>query len=107
MKENVSFLGIMNLLILLCYYTSTLAQETICLETNSIVNYNIKEEALSEYLSPKIEQSQFILLGESQGIVEVGELMPMYRKLDEETKAFIFKFDLIILINDTTPHSNF
>lgn len=74
-KRGVLTLRISLIMVISLFLSSfSFAQETNILEEYSLKINDINDNALTAYLNPKIEQSQFVLLGESHGIVEVGEI---------------------------------
>lgn len=84
--------------LVVCIFLSTFcsAQETNILEEYTLKTEKINDETLTKYLLPKIEQSQFILLGESHGIMEVGEITNHLYQLSKP-------FDFNTLCIETDP----
>lgn len=54
--------------------TACLAQQDSLLKAHTIYANDFEETAITQYLNDRISSSQFILLGETHGIVEVGEI---------------------------------
>ncbi|WP_299218065.1 hypothetical protein [uncultured Aquimarina sp.] len=56
------------------FFLSVNGQEKGLLETNSFFIADISNSKFTQFIKPKIQESQFVFLGEQHGIIEVGEI---------------------------------
>lgn len=75
-KQSILSVSIIAFCLLVSYTTKCFAQdvETPILATYAFGVDELDTEQLNQYVQPKIEESQFVLLGESHGVTEVGEI---------------------------------
>ncbi|SFR48808.1 hypothetical protein SAMN04490243_2168 [Robiginitalea myxolifaciens] len=66
--------GLITAVLFTAFCTKCLAQQDSLLKAHTIFANDFEEPVIADYLKDKISSSQFILLGETHGIVEVGEI---------------------------------